>query len=78
CCIFYHPAHSPLDDCIPFIEWFMIPYMFWFLYLVGIHIYTLLYDVDSFRRLIRFIIIYCHGNEQRRHNLSDVCDFLML
>lgn len=53
----YYPVHSPLDDCIPFMEWFVIPYMFWFLYLVGIHVYTLLYDVDSFRRLIRFIII---------------------
>ncbi|MBQ7922199.1 MAG: phosphatase PAP2 family protein [Clostridia bacterium] len=54
---YYHSVHSQLDDCIPFNEWFVIPYMFWFLYLVGMHLYTLLHDVDSFRRLMRFIII---------------------
>ena len=54
---YYHPVYSRLDYYIPFCELFVIPYMFWFLYLVGIHLYTLLYDVDSFRRLMRFIII---------------------
>ena len=24
--------HSPLDDFIPFNEWFLIPYLFWFVY----------------------------------------------
>ena len=53
----YKVMYHPLDDRIPFCEWFLIPYMFWFLYLVGMHIYTLLYDVDSFRRMMKFIII---------------------
>jgi len=54
---FYYPMHCRLDDYIPFQEWFLIPYMFWFLFLVGIHIYTLLYDVESFRKLMKFIMI---------------------
>lgn len=53
----YHPVYSPLDDMIPFHEIFVIPYMFWFVYLIGMNLYTLLYDIDSFRRLTRFIII---------------------
>ena len=53
----YHPVSCSLDDRIPFCEYFLIPYLFWFVFLVGIHIYTLLYDTESFKRLMRFIII---------------------
>ena len=53
----YYSVHCPLDDMIPFCEYFVIPYLFWFVFLIGIHIYTLLYDVESFKKLMRFIII---------------------
>lgn len=45
-----------LDDCIPFCELFLVPYLFWFLYLTGMHVYTFFFDVESFRRLMGFII----------------------
>lgn len=53
----YYPVYCQLDDIIPFCEYFLIPYLFWFVFLVGIHIYTLLYDVESFKKLMKFIII---------------------
>lgn len=52
----YHPMHSYIDDLIPFHEIFVIPYMFWFVLLVGMHLYTLLYDTKSFRKMMYFII----------------------
>lgn len=55
--VVYHPMHCALDDLIPFCEYFLIPYLFWFVYLVGMHVYTLLYDIDAFRLLMRFIIV---------------------
>ena len=30
-----HIIHSPLDDKIPFCEYFIIPYFFWFIYVIG-------------------------------------------
>ena len=51
------PVHMWLDDVIPFNEWFLIPYVFWYgmiLFSLG---YFLLYNVDSFRRLQTYIII---------------------
>lgn len=54
---YYYPMHCSLDDLIPFCEWFIIPYMIWFIYLIGMHIYTLLYDVGSFKKMMKFIII---------------------
>ncbi|MBR3996890.1 MAG: phosphatidic acid phosphatase, partial [Clostridia bacterium] len=52
-----HVMYHPLDDLIPFCEIFVIPYMFWFVYLVGMYLYTLLYDTDTFRRLMKFTVI---------------------
>ena len=53
----YYVMYHPLDDRIPFCEWFVIPYMFWFVYLVGMYLYTLFYDKESFRRLMLFTAI---------------------
>ncbi|MBP3654656.1 MAG: phosphatidic acid phosphatase [Oscillospiraceae bacterium] len=53
----YTPIYCPLDDCIPFLEIFVLPYLWWFVFLAGIHIYTFFYDVENFKKLMRFIII---------------------
>lgn len=52
-----HVIHCGLDDIIPFCEWFVIPYVFWYLLIIFSLAYFLLYDVDSFRKLQIFIII---------------------
>lgn len=49
--------HSPLDDLIPFCEVFVIPYVLWYLLIVLSLGYFLVYNVDSFKRLQKFIII---------------------
>ncbi|MCC8121002.1 MAG: phosphatase PAP2 family protein [Oscillospiraceae bacterium] len=58
----YHPdsyyiMHCSLDDLIPFCEWFLFPYLFWFIYLAGTVAFTFLFYPDTFRRLMRFIIL---------------------
>lgn len=53
----YYPMYCGLDDMIPFCEWFLIPYLFWFVYLIGMLIYTLFCDVDAFRRMMKYIIV---------------------
>ena len=52
-----HPVHMWLDDVIPFCEWFLIPYVFWYALIVISLGYFLLYNVDSFKRLQTYIII---------------------
>jgi hypothetical protein len=51
------PVHMWLDDVIPFNEWFLIPYVFWYVLIVISLGYFLLYHVDSFKRLQTYIII---------------------
>lgn len=53
----YYPVSCELDNYIPFCEYFLIPYLFWFVFLVGIHVYTFFYEADAFRKLMKFIII---------------------
>ncbi len=53
----YHVIHCALDDVIPFCEVFVIFYVLWFVLIIGMHLYTLLYDLDSFRRYTKFLII---------------------
>lgn len=53
----YTVMYCPFDDLIPFCEWFVIPYMFWFVYLVGMILYTLLYDTGAFRKMMHFIML---------------------
>ena len=48
--------HCALDDAIPFCEYFLIPYLFWFVYLIGTLAYTLFCDRDGFRRMMYFVI----------------------
>ena len=52
----YTPIHIPLDDHIPFCEWFVIPYLFWFVFLIGMLVYTFFFEVPAFRKMMRFVI----------------------
>jgi len=51
------PMHMWLDDVIPFCEWFLIPYVFWYALIVFSLGYFLLYNVNSFKCLQTYIII---------------------
>ena len=43
--------HSPLDDLIPFCEWFVLPYCSWFLLLVAVTALLWWYDTPSYDKL---------------------------
>ena len=51
------PVHCFIDDLIPFCEWFLIPYVFWYGLIVFSLGYFLLYDVENFKNLQKYIII---------------------
>lgn len=53
----FHLVYTALDDKIPFCELFVIPYYFWFAFIVGMLLYTLFFDVHAFRRYMWYIIL---------------------
>ncbi len=52
-----YAVHSPLDDLIPFCEWFIIPYVGWYLLIVISLLYFALYNTENFKNLQKYIII---------------------
>lgn len=52
-----YPVHCWLDDLIPFCELFLIPYVAWYFLIIGSLVYFLLYNVDSFKRLQKMLIV---------------------
>lgn len=52
-----YPVHCFLDDVIPFCEYFVIPYVGWYLLIVGSLIYFALYNTDNFKNMSKYIII---------------------
>ena len=49
--------YSPLDDLIPFCEWFVIPYLGWMVSLLFLSLYTLAYDIPAFKRFMQNLIL---------------------
>lgn len=53
----YTPIYCPLDDMIPFCEIFVIPYYIWFAFIVGMLLYTMLFDAAAFRKMMWIVIL---------------------
>lgn len=52
-----YPVYCFLDDIIPFNEWFVIPYVGWYLLIVVSLLYFMLYNPNNFKNLQKYIII---------------------
>ena len=52
-----YPVHCGLDDIIPFCEYFVIPYVGWYLLIAGSLLYFALYNPDNFKNMMKFIIV---------------------
>lgn len=53
--IHYFIIHSPLDDYIPFIEYFIVPYLLWFVYIAVTAGYFFFTDRKGFYQLAAFL-----------------------
>ena len=51
------PIHCALDDLIPFNEYFAVFYVGWYLLVFGYLLYYLLYKIENFKNLSKFILI---------------------
>ena len=51
----FHVIHTPLDDKIPFIEYFIVPYMLWFAFIAVTIGYFFFCNTNEFYRLCLFL-----------------------
>lgn len=52
----YWSSWIPFDDVIPFIDWFVVPYVLWYPYLIGVGFLLLLKDKKAYERYVLMII----------------------
>lgn len=52
----YHVMYTPLDDLIPFCEYFVIPYVMWYVLLVSMGLHLLFRDLPAYKRYMWFLI----------------------
>lgn len=52
----YWVSYMPLDDSIPFVPSFVLPYCMWYPFLIGTGIFLMLRDRDNFLRYMYFIM----------------------
>lgn len=53
----FHIIHTALDEKIPFVEFFVIPYLLWFGFITFAILYFFFTDINDFYRMIAFLII---------------------
>lgn len=53
----FHVIYVPIDDKIPFIEIFIIPYYLWFPFMGVAVLYLFFKDKDEFYKVIKFLVI---------------------
>ncbi len=53
----YHFIHCRLDDFIPFSEYFVVPYLYWFIYMIGMSVYCVFFDKNCFVYYMKLIMI---------------------
>lgn len=53
----YWVSYMPLDDCIPFVEAFAIPYCTWYPFLLGTAVYLAVRDRREFCRYAHFLVL---------------------
>ena len=51
----YHVIHVGLDDRIPFVEYFIVPYLLWFLYIAVVFLYLFFKDRREFYQYCIFL-----------------------
>lgn len=53
----FHVIHTRIDEMIPFLEFFIIPYLLWFVYMAVAVLYFFFTDKTDFYKVMAFLII---------------------
>ena len=86
----YWVSYMPLDDVIPFCEYFIIPYVLWYPFLFAVGLYMLLRDHEGFKKFMTsialsffsvslFFLIFPNGQDLRPASFerSNICTWII-
>lgn len=55
--ISFHDVYTSIDACIPFVSWFIYPYIYWFLFVAGTIAYLFFTHRRDFYKCVAFLFI---------------------
>ncbi len=53
----FHIIHMAIDDAIPFVEYFIVPYLLWFVYITAAVVYFFFKNKKEYYRLCAFLFV---------------------
>lgn len=53
----YHLVHCAMDDRIPFLEGFVIPYFLWHFCIIGMHLWLYRWDRKTYRQYSQYLLV---------------------
>jgi len=53
----FHDIYTSFDQMIPFVSWFVIPYVYWFLFVAATIAYLFFTDKEDFYKCVAFLFI---------------------
>lgn len=53
----YHVVWCALDDRIPFLEWFVVPYVLWYIFLIGSHLWLYRRNDPAYRQYSIYLMV---------------------
>ena len=71
----HYMIHSPIDNHIPFIEYFIIPYLLWFIFIAVTVAYFLIKDKWGFTDYVAFFIFRYDNLPDHMYGLSKCIKF---
>ena len=62
--ISFHDVYTSIDACIPFVSWFIYPYIYWFLFVAGTIAYLFFTHRRDFYKCVAFLFIISLYNKK--------------
>ena len=53
----YNEVYCRLDEVLPLVKWFMIPYCLWFVFIAGTVLLFFLTDMTELKRYVKYLMI---------------------
>lgn len=67
----YYVIHTALDDLIPFSEYFIVPYLLWFVYVAGT---ILFFFFKNKQTLLSLMHLFVHRHDLKSGDLHDLSE----
>ena len=71
----YHVIHAAIDDKIPFIEYFIVPYLLWFVFIAAVMLYFFFTDKEGYALALRKELAVAVKSPAFKGHMKDILEY---